>query len=417
MTTPNASEEALRLSSVEDALAQLRAGRPVLVADDENRENEADIVMAGETMTAEWMAWAIRHSSGVICSPMPDDVADRLLLPPMVSRNEDPKGTAYTISVDAKDGVHTGISAADRALTLRLLADPTTPPAALTRPGHVFPLRARPGGVLERDGHTEASVDLCRLAGLSPVAMIVELVHDDGAMMRLPGAVELAEAEGLAVITIEQLIEWRRRHDRVEHIASANLPTEYGTFTAWGFEDRESGAEHLALVSEREPGEVPLVRLHSECLTGDALGSLRCDCGPQLREAQRLVSREGGVVLYLRGQEGRGVGLLNKMRAYGLQDAGFDTVDAQVELGLPIDGREYGAAAAMLRALGHTRVRVLTNNPDKAAQLARFGIEVVERVPLVAGMGPDNATYVRTKIERLGHTFDRGDEPQVGEAS
>lgn len=416
MTTAN-DDAALRLSSIEHALDELRSGRPVLVADDENRENEADIVMAGATMSAEWMAWAIRHSSGVICAPMPDDVADRLLLPPMVSRNEDPKGTAYTISVDAKDGVHTGISAADRALTLRLLADPVTPPSALTRPGHVFPLRARPGGVLERDGHTEASVDLCRLAGLAPVAMIVELVHDDGAMMRLPGAVELARTEGLAVITIEQLIEWRRRNDRVEHVASATLPTEYGTFTVEGFADRESGAEHLALTSKRDGGEVPLVRVHSECLTGDALGSLRCDCGPQLREAQRLVSREGGVVLYLRGQEGRGVGLLNKMRAYGVQDAGLDTVDAQVELGLPVDAREYGAAAAMLRALGHTRVRLLTNNPDKAAQLERFGIDVVEQVPLVAGLGPDNAGYVRTKRERLGHTFGTTNENEVGEAS
>ena len=404
----------LALSSIEEALEQLRLGRPVLVADDEDRENEADIVMAGATMTPEWMAWAIRHSSGVICAPMPDTVADRLRLPPMVSRNEDPKGTAYTVSVDARDGVHTGISAADRALTLRLLADPTTTAEALTRPGHVFPLRARPGGVLERDGHTEASVDLCRLAGLAPIAMIVELVHDDGAMMRLPGAIELADRAGLAVITIEQLITWRRRHDRVEHVASATLPTEYGEFAVEAFADRESGAEHLALVApgtapgsdqDGSHGDAPLVRVHSECLTGDALGSQRCDCGPQLQEAQRLVSREGGVVLYLRGQEGRGVGLLNKVRAYALQDAGLDTVDAQTELGLPVEAREYGAAAAMLRSLGIERVRLLTNNPAKVEQLRTFGIDVLEQVPLVAGANPHNAAYLRTKRERMGHTL------------
>ena len=399
-------ETPLALSSIEDALEQLRLGRPVLVADDENRENEADIVMSGATMTREWMAWAIRHSSGVICAPMPDAIADRLLLPPMVSRNEDPKGTAYTISVDAKGGVHTGISAADRALTLRLLADPSTEPSALTRPGHVFPLRAKPGGVLERDGHTEASVDLCRLAGLEPVAMIVELVHDDGAMMRLPGAIELAQREGLAVITIEQLIAWRRRHDRVERVASADLPTQVGTFRVEAYADRENGAEHLALVAPTDGDDVPLVRVHSECLTGDALGSLRCDCGPQLAEAQRLVAREGGVVVYLRGQEGRGVGLLNKIRAYAQQDAGADTVDAQTNLGLPIEAREYGAAAAILRDLGNERVRLLTNNPAKVRELVEHGIDVVETVPLIAGRTAQNASYLRTKRERMGHTFD-----------
>lgn len=398
------------LSTIEDALEQLRLGRPVLVADDENRENEADIVMSAATMTTEWMAWAIRHSSGVICAPMPDAVADRLLLPPMVSRNEDPKGTAYTISVDAKDGVHTGISAADRARTLRLLADPATDPATLTRPGHVFPLRAKPGGVLERDGHTEASVDLCRLAGLDPVAMIVELVHDDGAMMRLPAAIDMAQREGLAVITIEQLITWRRLHDRVEHVASAELPTQVGTFRVEAYADRENDAEHLALVAQ-VPGSscadavAPLVRVHSECLTGDALGSLRCDCGPQLAEAQRLVAREGGVVVYLRGQEGRGVGLLNKIRAYAEQDAGADTVDAQTNLGLPVEAREYGAAAAILRDLGLERVRLLTNNPAKVRELAEHGIDVVETMPLIAGRTAQNASYLRTKRERMGHTF------------
>lgn len=424
-----------RLAGIEDALADLRAGRPVLVADDENRENEADIVMAGETMTTETMAWAIRHSSGVICAPMPDVVADRLALPPMVSRNEDPKGTAYTVSVDAKDGVYTGISAADRALTLRLLADPESSPATFTRPGHVFPLRARPGGVLERDGHTEASVDLCRLAGLAPVAMIVELVHDDGRMMRLPDAVELADREGLSVITIEQLIAWRRLHDRVRPVATATLPTEDGVFTVTGFDDRVTGAEHLALVASTrgssdadrvgardadardsdardvdgltDDADIPLVRVHSECLTGDALGSLRCDCGPQLRASRQRIAADGGVLVYLRGHEGRGVGLLNKMRAYGLQDAGFDTVDAQTELGLPIEAREYGAAAAILRELGHERIRLLTNNPAKAQGLREHGIDVVEQVPLVVGVGEYNAAYVETKRARMGHLIDQ----------
>lgn len=397
--------EDLNLSTIEEALDELRAGRPVLVADDADRENEADIVMAGETMTAEWMAWSIRHSSGVICAPMPDFVADRLALPPMVSRNEDPKGTAYTVSVDAKDGVHTGISAADRARTLRLLADPTTEPGALTRPGHVFPLRAKPGGVLEREGHTEASVDLCRLAGVQPVAMIVELVHDDGRMMRLPDAIELAQRDGLAVITIADLIEWRRRNDRVTHVGNAQLPTDVGEFVIHGYEDRQTGAEHVALISEVPTKEAPLVRVHSECLTGDALGSLRCDCGPQLRESQRLVSREGGAVIYLRGQEGRGVGLLNKLRAYGLQDSGLDTVDSQTELGLPVEAREYGAAAAILRDLRVTRVRLLTNNPAKVEELRAYGIDVVEQVPLVAGLNKHNAKYIKTKRERMGHTF------------
>lgn len=393
------------LSTIEEALEQLRAGRPVLVADDFDRENEADIVMAGSTMTPEWMAWSIRHSSGVICAPMPDVVADRLNLPPMVSRNEDPKGTAYTVSVDAADGVSTGISAADRARTVRLLADPSSDPATFTRPGHVFPLRAKPGGVLERDGHTEASVDLCRLAGLDPVAMIVELVHDDGRMMRLPDAQQLAARDDLAVITIADLKKWRQQHDRVGAVASAELPTEYGTFTMTGYNDKVTGAEHLALVCQTptKDDEAPLVRLHSECLTGDALGSLRCDCGPQLRESQRRIGRDGGAVVYLRGQEGRGVGLLNKVRAYAVQDTGRDTVEAQIDLGLPVEAREYGAGAAILHDLGLTRVRLLTNNPAKVDHLRSLGIDVVEQVPLVAGMNEHNLHYLTTKRERMGH--------------
>jgi len=392
------------LASVEEALQALRDGRPVLVTDDEDRENEGDVILAAATTTQEWLAWTIRHSSGVVCAPMPDEVADRLELPPMVSRNEDPRGTAYTISVDAREGVTTGISAADRARTVNLLADPATEASDLVRPGHVFPLRAREGGVLVRAGHTEAAVDLCRLAGLSPVGVIAELVHDDGAMMRLPAVLELGAKHELPVITIEQLIAWRQRNDRVEKIVETRLPTEHGEFRVHGYRDMVTGDEHVALVSPKGlEGRAPLARLHSECLTGDVLGSQRCDCGPQLERAMERVGREGGVIVYLRGHEGRGVGLLHKLRAYALQDQGFDTVDAQVELGLPIDAREYAAGAAILADLGLHAVRLLTNNPLKVNAMRDYDIDVVavERLSIVPG--EDNEHYLRTKRDRMGH--------------
>jgi len=322
----------------------------------------------------------------------------------MVSRNEDPRGTAYTISVDAREGVSTGISAADRARTVNLLADPATEASDLVRPGHVFPLRAREGGVLVRAGHTEAAVDLCRLAGLSPVGVIAELVHDDGAMMRLPAVLELGAKHELPVITIEQLIAWRQRNDRVEKIVETRLPTEHGEFRVHGYRDMVTGDEHVALVSPKGlEGRAPLARLHSECLTGDVLGSQRCDCGPQLERAMERVGREGGVIVYLRGHEGRGVGLLHKLRAYALQDQGFDTVDAQVELGLPIDAREYAAGAAVLADLGLHAVRLLTNNPLKVNAMRGYDIEVVavERLSIVPG--EDNEHYLRTKRDRMGH--------------
>lgn len=401
---------------VEAALDALRAGRPVLVADSAEREDEADVVLAAQSATPEWVAWTVRHSSGYLCAPMPAARADALELPLMVPRSEDPRRTAYTVTVDAADGVTTGISAADRARTLRVLADPASGPRDLVRPGHVLPLRAVPGGVLHRAGHTEAAVDLCRLAGLEPVAGIAELVHDDGTMMRLPAATRLAEEHGLVLLTVAELAAWRRAHDdgvpdapeapalRVHRTGTALLPTAHGRFRAHGYRDLRTGAGHVALVPERptSPSSVPVVRVHSECLTGDAFGSLRCDCGPQLDAALASVAREGGAVVYLRGHEGRGIGLLAKISAYALQDAGRDTVQANLDLGLPADRREYGAAAAILQDLGLTRVRLLTNNPAKAVGLTAHGVDVTCEQHEV-GRTAENAGYLATKAAVLGH--------------
>jgi len=393
--------------TVEDAVAVLRVGRPVLVTDAADRENEGDVILAGETLTAEWMAWTIRHSSGYVCAPMSEERADVLQLPLMVADNADPLRTAYTVTVDARVGVTTGISAADRAHTVRTLAAQGTLPGDLIRPGHVVPLRARPGGVLERAGHTEAAVDLCRLAGLEPVAAIAELVHDDGSMMRRPDVLALARQHSLPVLTIEQLVAWRSVHDRVTRVVQTTLPTGDGVFTVLGYRDLLTGAEHLALVSPRGPvGASPLVRLHSECLTGDVLGSQRCDCGPQLAAALSRVADEGGVVLYLRGHEGRGIGLLDKLRAYALQDQGLDTVDAQTALGLPVDSREYAAGAAILADLGLASVRLLTNNPLKVAGLRHHGVDVAALEPLAVPATLANAGYLRTKRDRMGHHLD-----------
>jgi len=392
------------LATIEEAFAALRAGLPVLVTDDEDRENEGDVILAAATASTQWLAWTIRHTSGYICVPMSGSRADRLGLPPMVADNQDPRGTAYTVTVDAAVGVTTGISAADRAHTIRLLAQPGSTPSDFTRPGHVVPLRARQGGVLVRGGHTEAAVDLCRLAGLEPVGAIGELVHDDGSMMRLPAVLDLGARHNLPVITIAALIAWRQRNDRVERLAETLLPTRHGVFRVVGYRDRLSGDEHLALVSPRGLlGRAPLARLHSECLTGDVFGSQRCDCGGQLERSLERVGAEGGVVVYLRGHEGRGVGLLSKLQAYALQDNGFDTVDAQTELGLPIDAREYAAGAAILADLDVGAVRLLTNNPMKVNAMREYGIEVaaVERLNMVAG--PYNAAYLRTKRDRMGH--------------
>ena len=402
-----------RLATIEEALEALRAGRPVLVLDSEDRENEGDVVLSAQTATEQWMAWTIRHSSGYLCAPLPADVADRLELPLMVADNRDPLRTAYTVSVDAAAGVTTGISAADRTRTVQLLADPTATAADFVRPGHVLPLRAREGGVLRRPGHTEAAVDLTRLAGLSPVGVIGELVHDDGRMMRLDAVLALGAEHDLPVVTIEALIAWRQRHDRVERLATTRIPTVHGTFTAHGYRDVLTGDEHVALVSPHGLGRGPvLTRLHSECLTGDAFGSLRCDCGPQLQTSLARVGREGGVVVYVGGHEGRGVGLVDKLRAYAEQDRGADTVDAQTALGLPVDAREYAAATAVLHDLGIERVVLLTNNPRKVEALRHFDVDVVAVERLQPPVLAENEGYLNTKRLRMGHDLVLGHDEE-----
>jgi 3,4-dihydroxy 2-butanone 4-phosphate synthase / GTP cyclohydrolase II len=411
----------MSLTTIPVALEALRAGRPVLVADDENRENEGDVVLSAQLATPEWVAWTVRWSSGFVCAPMPADWADRLDLPPMVEVNQDARGTAYTVSVDAADGVTTGISAADRARTLNVLADPGATPTSVHRPGHILPLRAVEGGVRERGGHTEAAVDLMRLAGLEPVGAIAEVVAEDGSMMRLPGLLELGERDGIPVITIEQLIAYLDEIEpreaaasdhmrrRVSLRAEATVPTSHGTFRFRAYKDRVTGTDHLAVVSGDLAEAAPLVRVHSECLTGEAFGSLKCECGPQLDAALDVIEQDGGVVIYMRGHEGRGIGLINKLRAYSLQERGLDTVDANLALGLPADARDYAAAAGILADLGIRAVRLLTNNTDKVAQLRAFGLDVVEQVPLLVGVGPNNHQYLETKRDRMGHLIADGD--------
>ena len=403
--------EGVRLDAVEEAIAAIAAGKAVVVVDDEDRENEGDLIFAASKATPELMAFTIRHSSGVICVPMPADMLDRLEIPLMTPHNRDRMRTQFTISVDARDGVSTGISAADRAHTARVLADSATEPWELTRPGHVFPLRYREGGVLVRRGHTEAAVDLARLAGLTPAGVLVEIVNDDGTMKRGPELREFADEHGLLMISIEQMVEYRRRTEmNLQRAATTTLPTAAGMFTAIGYEETVEGGEQVALIvgdlAALADGEPVLTRVHSECLTGDAFGSQRCDCGPQLAEAMRLVQAEGrGVVVYLRGHEGRGIGLLSKLKAYALQDQGRDTVDANLDLGLPADSRHYAAASQILRDLGIKRVRLLSNNPDKAEELGRYGIEVSEVIGLALEPNEHNLAYLRTKRDRLGHAL------------
>ncbi len=406
--------EGVRLDDVEGAIADIAAGRAVIVVDDEDRENEGDLIFAASKATPELMAFTIRHSSGVICVPMPAEMLDRLEIPLMTPHNRDKMRTAYTISVDARDGVTTGISAADRAHTARVLADSATEPWEITRPGHVFPLRYREGGVLARRGHTEAAVDLARLAGLTPAGVLVEVVNDDGTMARGPQLRDFADQHGLRLISIEQLVHHRRRHEsHVERVAETRLPTARGEFTAFGYRITVDDSEHVALVhgdpATLRDGEPVLTRVHSECLTGDVFGSQRCDCGPQLEEAMDLIVKEGrGVVVYLRGHEGRGIGLLAKLQAYQLQDGGRDTVDANLDLGLPADARHYGAATQVLRDLGVGQVRLLTNNPAKVDGLEAYGIAVAERVPLTPHPNDHNLDYLVTKRDRMGHQLDAG---------
>ncbi|MFK5635666.1 3,4-dihydroxy-2-butanone-4-phosphate synthase [Ornithinimicrobium sp. LYQ103] len=390
---------------VDEALTALRAGLPVLVMDDADREDEGDVVLAAENLSTSWLGWTVRHTSGYLCAPMPVEWADRLDLPLMVEHNEDLLRTAYTVTVDAAVGVTTGISAGDRATTLRLLAAPGTTAGDLRRPGHVVPLRAREGGVLTRRGHTEAAVDLCRLAGVAPVAVIAELVDDEGEMLRGPQVAALGAEHGLPVITIGDLIAYRLVHDSVRREVTTVLPSAHGELLVHGYRDLVTGVEHLALVGRPDPGPEPLVRLHSECLTGEALGSRRCDCGPQLDDALARIATEGGVVVYLRGHEGRGVGLLDKLRAYAVQDTGVDTVAAQHALGLPVDARDYSAGAAILHDLGlaDRPLRLITHNPDKATALVRHGLTVIATEPSRTVPPPESHAYLRAKAEQLGH--------------
>jgi len=392
-------------ASVPELVAELRAGRPVILVDDEDRENEGDLVLAADHVTPEKVAFMIRHTGGVVCLAMTNQMADRLDLPPMVQHNTAKRETAFTVSIEAREGITTGISAQDRATTILTAIRPDARPEDLSRPGHVFPLRARDGGVLRRAGHTEAAVDLCRLAGLTPAAAISELMHDDGTMMRLPSLQEFAARHGLKVGAIADLIAYRLERERfVTRVASASLPTEFGQFTIHGYVDEVRGDEHVALTMGDVADDEPvLVRMHSECLTGDSLHSLRCDCGFQRDAALRAIAAEGrGVLVYLR-QEGRGIGLLNKIKAYALQDAGSDTVEANERLGFAPDLRDYGVGAQVLVDLGVRRLRLLTNNPRKIAALRGFGLEVVERVPLRVGENDHNRRYLRTKAEKLGH--------------
>jgi 3,4-dihydroxy 2-butanone 4-phosphate synthase / GTP cyclohydrolase II len=428
-----------RLDDVERAIADIAAGRAAVVVDDADRENEGDIIFAASKATTALMAFTIRHTSGVICVPMPGEELDRLQLPLMTAQNKERMRTAFTVSVDARDGVSTGISAADRARTVRTLVDSATEPYELVRPGHIFPLRYHEGGVLRRPGHTEAAVDLARLAGLAPVGVLAEVVNDDGSMARLPALRAFADEHGLALISIAQLIEYRRHSERmVRRVVETRMPNQFGEWRAFGYLSSVDGTEHLALVlgdigvpgDDSTPGGRPanggvpahgdlpatggppgedgvLVRMHSECLTGDVFGSQRCDCGDQLEAAMAMIAAEGrGVVLYLRGHEGRGIGLVSKLRAYQLQDGGADTVDANTELGLPVDAREYSTGAQMLADLGVRSLRLLTNNPAKVLGLSGFGIKVTGRVSLPVTPTPDNLRYLMAKRDRLGHQID-----------
>jgi len=396
------------LAPIEDIIAAISRGELVIMVDDEDRENEGDLIMAAQFATPEKIAFIVRHTSGVIVAPLTGERCDDLRLPLMVDNNTESHRTAFTISVDLLEGTTTGISAADRAATLRALADPKIAHAAFARPGHIFPLRAREGGVLKRAGHTEASVDLARLAGCEPAGIICEIQNDDGTMSRLPDLKKFAKQHGLLISSIARLIEYRRHHERlVERMGSANVPTEWGNFDCVAYRSTIDGIEHLAFVlGDLTTPEPVLTRVHSECLTGDVFGSRRCDCGPQLATAMKAVQEQGrGVIVYLRGHEGRGIGIGHKIRAYSLQDEGLDTVDANLELGLPVDSREYGIGAQILADLGARELRLMTNNPAKYGGIAGYGLSVVERVSIITESTPENSSYLATKRDRLGHFF------------
>jgi len=396
------------LDKIEDAIADIRAGKMVVVVDDEDRENEGDLIVAAEKVTPDHISFMVRYCSGIICVPMEGERLEELHLPLMAPDNTESMKTAFTISVDARDGTTTGISAADRATTIQKLIEPEARPHDLARPGHIFPLRYVPGGVLRRAGHTEAAVDLARLAGLYPAGALCEVVNEDGTMARLPHLERFASEHDLRIISIADLIAHRRRWEKLVHRATeARIPTAYGTFRAIGYESHD-GRTHVALVKGEPEGKKDvLVRVHSECFTGDVLGSIRCDCGLQLTEAMRRIDQEGeGVIVYIRGHEGRGIGLRHKLEAYALQDGGLDTVEANVELGFSPDSRDYGVGAQILVDLGVSTMRLLTNNPTKRAGLEGYGLAIVERVPLESEPTAENLQYLQTKREKLGHILE-----------
>ncbi len=405
--TPTTNSDSV-FAPIDEVIAAIARGEMVVLVDDEDRENEGDLIMAAQHVTAEKLAFIIRHTSGVVVAPLTGERCDDLRLQLMVDHNTESHRTAFTVSVDLLEGTSTGISAADRALTIRALADRNVGYQAFARPGHVFPLRAREGGVLKRAGHTEAAVDLARMAGCEPAGVICEIQNDDGTMARLPQLIEFCREHKLLLSSIAALVEWRRHKERlVERIGSARVPTQWGDFECVAYRSTIDGIEHLAFVRGDVNNDTPvLTRVHSECLTGDVFGSLRCDCGDQLSAAMQLIAEAGrGVLVYLRGHEGRGIGIGHKIRAYSLQDQGVDTVDANTQLGLPVDSREYGIGAQILADLGATQLRLMTNNPAKYGGIAGYGLSVVERVPIVVTMTDENRAYLSTKRDRLGHLF------------
>jgi 3,4-dihydroxy 2-butanone 4-phosphate synthase / GTP cyclohydrolase II len=398
-------------SPVEEAIEDIREGKFVVVVDDPDRENEGDLVIAAQFATPEAINFMATHARGLICLPLTEQRCDELGLFPMTQHNEAPLGTAFTVSIEAREGVTTGISAADRSHTIQVAINPSSNPASLVQPGHVFPLRAKPGGVLERIGQTEAAVDLARLAGLTPAGVVCEIMNEDGTMARVPDLTRFCERHGLRLITVAQLVEYRRRHEHlVERTASVRLPTDYGEFTAVAFRETLTGKHHVALVRGEVDGKQNvLVRVHSECLTGDVFHSLRCDCGEQLDLALRQIATEDqGVLLYM-AQEGRGIGLLNKLRAYELQEQGLDTVEANLELGFPADARDYAIGNQILSDLGLTTVRILTNNPRKLTGIEGFGLTVVEQVGIEVPPNEENRGYLAAKRDKLGHRLHHQD--------